>query len=68
MTLKAIGHRIIECVACLKSLAGGLLGLALPFLAPFVHLVGLNVSGPMYLVVPVACGMGLVFLAVALAL
>lgn len=68
MTLDTIGHRFIECVACLMSVAGGLLGLALPFLAPFVHHVGLRVSGPMYLLVPFACGMGLVFLAVGLAL
>ena len=69
MNAEEIGNRVAECVACLMFLAGGLLGLALPFLAPFVHLVGLSApKGSLILIAPFAWGMGLPFLAVGLAL
>ena len=68
MNLQGIGHRVIECAACLWALAAGLLALALPFLAPFVHLVGLSVDGPVILIFPFAWGIGLPFLAVGLSL
>lgn len=68
MELKDIRNRFIECAGCLMALASALLALALPLLAPFVHLVGLRVNGPMILILPFAWGIGLPFLAVGLAL